>query len=193
MVKPVTRNLLMIKINIGCGWRNFGDDWVHIDGGDYEHLDFHDITDLGQFEDNSVDLIYASHVIEYFDREEVIPLLTEWKRVLKRYGVLRLAVPNFPVLAQLYMDNKIKLENILGPLYGKMPMSTKTIYHKTTYDFRSLANLLSSLNFCNIQNYDWRKTEHAKFDDHSQAYIPHMDKENGVLVSLNVECLKDEF
>lgn len=193
MVKPVTRSLLMIKINIGCGWRNFGDDWVHIDGGDYEHLDYRDIADLSQFEDNSVDLIYASHVIEYFDREEVIPLLTEWKRVLKQYGVLRLAVPNFPALTQLYMDNKIKLENILGPLYGKMPMSTKTIYHKTTYDFRSLANLLSSLNFCNIQNYDWRKTEHAKFDDHSQAYIPHMDKENGVLVSLNVECLKDEL
>ena len=65
----------MIKINIGCGWRTFGDDWVHIDGGDYEHLDYRDITDLSQFEDDSVDLIYASHVIEYFDREEVIPLL----------------------------------------------------------------------------------------------------------------------
>ena len=95
----------MIKINIGCGWRNFGDDWVHIDGGDYEHLDYRDITDLSQFEDDSVDLIYASHVIEYFDREEVIPLLKEWKR-LKPYGVLRLAVPNFPVLAQLYLENK---------------------------------------------------------------------------------------
>lgn len=183
----------MIKINIGCGWRNFGDDWVHIDGGDYEHLDYRDITDLSQFEDDSVDLIYASHVIEYFDREEVIPLLKEWKRTLKPYGVLRLAVPNFPVLAQLYLDDKIKLENILGPLYGRMPMATETIYHKTTYDFASLANLLGSLDFCNVREYDWRETEHSQFDDHSQAYIPHMDKHNGVLVSLNVECLKDEF
>ena len=83
MVKPAIRSLSMIKINIGCGWRNFGDDWVHIDGGDYEHLDYRDITDLSQFEDNSVDLIYASHVIEYFDREEVVPLLEEWKRVFK--------------------------------------------------------------------------------------------------------------
>ena len=106
---------------------------------------------------------------------------------------MRLAVPNFPVLAQLYLDNKIKLENILGPLYGRMPMDNTTIYHKTTYDFRSLANLLASLDFCNIQYYDWRSTEHAEFDDHSQAYIPHMDKQSGVLVSLNVECLKDEF
>ena len=68
-----------------------------------------------------------------------------------------------------------------------------TIYHKTTYDFRSLASLLGSLDFCNIQYYDWRETEHAEFDDHSQAYIPHMDKQSGVLVSLNVECLKMSF
>ena len=32
-----------IKINMGCGWRNFGKDWVHIDGGDYPHLDSKDI------------------------------------------------------------------------------------------------------------------------------------------------------
>jgi hypothetical protein len=33
----------MIKINLGCGWRNFGKDWYHIDGGDYDHLDSRDI------------------------------------------------------------------------------------------------------------------------------------------------------
>ena len=33
----------MIKINLGCGWRDFGKDWIHIDGGDYSHLDFKDI------------------------------------------------------------------------------------------------------------------------------------------------------
>ena len=43
----------------------------HIDGGDYPHLDSNDIINL-PYENNSVDLIYASHVIEYFDREEVI-------------------------------------------------------------------------------------------------------------------------
>ena len=42
----------------------------------------------------------------------------------------------------------------------------------------------------NIFIYDWRKTEHAQFDDHSQAYLPHMDKKNGELISLNVESNK---
>ena len=35
-----------MRFNIGCGWRDFGKDWVHIDGGDYPHLDSKDITKL---------------------------------------------------------------------------------------------------------------------------------------------------
>jgi hypothetical protein len=42
----------------------------------------------------------------------------------------------------------------------------------------------------NTRKYDWRKTEHAAIDDFSQCYYPHMDKENGRLMSLNVECEK---
>ena len=41
-----------------------------------------------------------------------------------------------------------------------------------------------------VRRYDWRETEHANVDDFSQAYIPHMDKERGVLISLNVEWLR---
>ena len=179
----------MIKINMGCGWRNFGKDWDHIDGGDYSHLDSKDIFNL-PYEDGSVDLIYASHVIEYFDRDEVKDVLNEWIRVLKPGGKLRLAVPNFSEMAILYSKDIIKLNDILGPLYGKMPMGKETIYHKTTYDFNSLENLLIDLGLKEIKKYDWKDTEHSKFDDHSQAYIPHMDKDNGTLISLNVECKK---
>ena len=179
----------MIKINMGCGWRDFGKDWIHIDGGDYPHLDSKDIFSL-PYEDNSVDLIYASHVIEYFNREEVKDVLNEWIRVLKPNGKLRLAVPNFEEMVTLYLDGEIELSAILGPLYGQMPMGEETIYHRTTYDYLSLENLLSELGMKNVVKWDWRKTSHSKFDDHSQAYIPHMDKENGVLISLNIECQK---
>ena len=179
----------MIKINMGCGWRNFGNDWLHIDGGTYPHLDSNDIFNL-PYQNNTVDLIYASHVIEYFDREEVINLLKEWIRVLKSGCILRLAVPNFEIMTKLYLNRQISLKNILGPLYGKMEMGNQMIYHKTVYDFDSLKLLLKNLNMQNIEKYDWRKTEHSNFDDHSQAYIPHMDKKNGTLISLNVECIK---
>ena len=65
-----------------------------------------------------------------------------------------------------------------------------SLYHRTTYDYDSLSTLMESLSLTGIQKYDWRNTSHANFDDHSQAYIPHMDKENGVLVSLNVQGVK---
>jgi len=184
----------MNRINMGCGWRNFGHDWIHIDGGDYEHLDYKTgVIEIPQLENESADLIYASHVIEYFDRNEVTEVLLEWKRILKPGGTLRLAVPNFAILSSLYLEGKIKLGNALGPLYGRMEMDGGYIYHKTTYDFESLKLLLDSLGFENIRMYDWRETEHAHFDDHSQAYFPHMDKENGTLISLNMECEKSEF
>jgi len=178
-----------MKFNIGCGWRNFGKSWIHIDGGDYDHLDSSDIY-LKDYENGSGDLIYASHLIEYFDREEVVPLLKRWKNVLKPNGVLRLAVPDFDVCAKLYTDGKYPLDRFLGVLYGKMPMGDKTIYHKTTYDYFSLTALLNEIGMRKVKKYNWKNTEHAQFDDHSQAYLPDMDKENGILISLNVECIK---
>ena len=184
----------MTKLHLGCGWRNFGDELVHIDGGDYEHLDHDDITNL-PYEDESVDLIYASHVLEYFDREEVLDILSEWTRVLKKGGVLRIAVPDFESMAIMYVMNKntlnkVELRSFLGPLYGKMQMGDQTIYHKTTYDFDELSNILKSVGIESVTRYDWRQTEHSEFDDHSQAYLPHMKKDTGVLMSLNVECKK---
>ena len=174
---------------MGCGWRNFGTEWIHIDGGDYPHLHSKDIAKL-PFEDESVDLIYSSHVIEYFDREEIVQILREWNRVLKTNGVLRIAVPNFQAMAYLYLSRSYPLENFLGPLYGQMKMGEHSIYHKTVYDYESLEKLLLNNGFKSVCKYNWEDTEHSQFDDHSQAYLPHMDKENGVLVSLNVECLK---
>jgi len=180
----------MIKINMGCGWRDFGRDWIHIDAGKYKHLDYYSITDLDGIEDDSVDLIYASHVLEYFDRQSVPSLLKEWKRVLKPEATLRLAVPNFHEISRLYSNGSYPLNNFVGLLYGRMPMGEQTIYHKTVYDFSSLKKVLEDCGFRDIKNYDWRETSHSEFDDHSQAYLPHMNKEEGTLMSLNMECKK---
>ena len=179
----------MKKINLGCGWRDFGSDWIHIDGGNYSHLDSKNIIDL-PYNDNTIDLIYASHVLEYFDRTEAIDVLNKWHSKLKPNGILRLAVPNFKEIARLYIIEGYDLSKFLGSLFGKMYMEEELIYHKTTYDFVSLSSLLSQFNFSQVNYYNWKDTEHAEYDDHSQAYIPHMDKENGTLISLNVEAVK---
>ena len=179
-----------MKLHIGCGKRYFGNDWIHIDGSNYPHIKYHNIIEL-PFEDDTVDLIYSSHVLEYFDREEVIDVLKEWRRVLNSNGILRLAVPNFSACAQLYVNNDMPLSKFVGMFYGKWKMTEDTtIYHKTIYDFISLKKVLEENGFTNVKYWNWRETDHGNIDDYSQAYLPHMDKENGTLVSLNIECVK---
>ena len=178
----------MKKINLGCGWRNFGKDWIHIDGGDYPHLDSKDIINL-PYENNSIDLIYSSHVIAYFDRDEIKKIISKWYDKLKPGGIFRVATPDFNIITKLLHEG-YSLKEFLGPLYGKMNMGSKIIYHKTTYNYNDLKTLLLECGFSKVNFYNWKNTEHSNFDDHSQAYIPHMDKENGTLISLNVEATK---
>lgn len=179
----------MIKLNLGCWKRNFGPEWLHIDKCNLPHIYSHDIANL-PFNDNSVDLIYCSHALEYFDRSEAEEVLESWYSKLKEGGTLRLAVPDFDALWELY---KIEgnLDLLLGPLYGKMDIDGNKIYHKTVYDYHSLVMLLRKVGFRDAERYDWREIEpHNIHDDHSQCYYPHMDKENGLLLSLNVQCVK---
>ena len=161
-----------VKLHIGCGKRDFGPDWISIDSQQLPHITLHDVTKL-PYKEGEVKLIYASHLIAYFDREEVIPLLKEWYRVLKPKGCLRLATPDWDVLR--------KVNNpMLGPLYGKM--NNPSIYHKTVWNFKQLKEVLESIGFYKVRRYDHTKTEHATFDDHSAAYF------EGKLISLNIEC-----
>jgi len=53
-----------------------------------------------------------------------------------------------------------------------------------------LSKLLKLVGFKNIKNYDWSKTFHYKYDDHSQAFFPHMNKKDGLQISINMECQK---
>ena len=178
-----------LKLHIGCGSKYFGKDWVHIDKETYNYVDGHDVESL-LYSDESVDLIYASHLIEYFDGEAVVRVLKEWWRVLKYGGTLRLAVPDFEAMARLYVEKMFPLVSFIGPLYGKMMVQFIPTYHRMVYDYDSLSALLGSCGFRNIRRWDWRETEHAQFDDCSQAYLPKMDKINGTLISLNTECEK---
>jgi SAM-dependent methyltransferase len=180
----------LLKLHVGCGKR-FIPGFVHIDQAAFPHVDHvQDIRRLPNFADNTVSLIYACQVIEYFAREEVMDVLVDWRRVLAPGGVLRLSVPNFAVISRLYQAG-LKLDWFLGTLYGRMPDGKNGfIYHRTTYDEPSLRELLSRLGFNNICLWDWRQTEHAAVDDYSQAYFPHMEKEHGILFNLNMQARK---
>jgi predicted SAM-dependent methyltransferase len=180
----------LLKFHVGCGKR-FIPGFVHIDQADFPHIDYRqDIRGLRNFPDGCASLIYACQCITYFDRVEVMEVLAEWHRVLAPGGVLRLSVPNFAVLAKLYMAG-FKLDWFLGTLYGRWPDDKGGfIYERTTYDEASMREVLEKLGFKDIRLWDWRETEHAHIDDFSQAYFPHMDKERGLLFNLNMQGKK---
>ena len=180
-----------MKLHLGCDKR-FIPGFVHIDLADYPHIDHrHDVRSLPMIADASADLVYACHILEYFDRVEVQAVLAEWTRVLKPGGVLRLAVPDFEALIAVYAETR-DLNRVIGPLYGRWPVpgTVTTIYHRTVYDFASLKSVLEAAGLEKARRWDWRATEHAGTDDYSQAYFPHMAKEQGRLISLNVEATK---
>lgn len=174
-----------MKLHLGCGKR-FIDGFIHIDAVDYPHIDHvTSIDNLSFIQDESVDLIYNCHVLEHFKRRDVNRVLAEWYRVLKPGGILRISVPDFEKLCIVYEDTK-NINLIIGALFGRQDYLYNI--HYNVFDFLSLQKVLNDSGFIDVHRYDWQDTEHANVDDFSQAYIPHMDKKNGVLISLNLEA-----
>src|SRR5689334_12456270 len=121
-----------LQIHLGCGKRNLPG-FINVEQADFDHVHYRTSIDrLPMFADDSADLIYCSHAFEYFDRQQGAEVLKEWCRVLKPDGILRVAVPDFEVLVQVYIRYG-DLNKILGPLYGRMQILTpepNLIYHK---------------------------------------------------------------
>ena len=183
-----------MKLHLGC-WKRHIRGFIHIDLCDMPHIDFKSSIDhLPFISDSSVELIYCSHALEYFDRFEAKRVLSEWLRTLAPGGEIRLAVPNFSALVELYRISG-SVDKILGPMFGRMEINADAanptvIYHKTAYDEKSLRETLLDAGFIDPCLWDWRLTDHANVDDHSQAYFPHMLKEGGLHLSLNMAAFK---
>lgn len=184
----------MVKLNIGCWKRNFPG-FINIDVLDYPHVHFRQSADeLPMFDNGSVDLAYASHVLEYFTLDEAKKALTEWHRVLKPGGELRLAVPDFAALIEVYKrfgDIRMLRGSIFAivdkVLYTKEGVP---VFHKMIWDFKLLEETLEEIGFTNIRRYDWKEFLPEGVIDRSASYIPKNDFEHGVLVSLNVMATK---
>ena len=182
------------KLHLGCGKRNLKG-YIHIDYSSYKHIDYvKPIYPLPFIMDNSVEEIYCSHALEYYDFQEAKLVLCEWKRCLCTNGTIRLSVPDFDQLLKVYKLNNFDINSILGPLYGKWnTLDDKFIYHKIVYTKKKLESLLISVGFKSI--YQWDPLEFfgrdlESFDDYSKAYFPHMDFENGIPISINLIAKK---
>ena len=185
----------MVKLNVGCWKRNYPG-WINIDVLDYPHVHFKiSGEDLPMFEDDSVDLVYASHMLEYFTYGDAKAALTEWFRVLKPGGQLNVCVPDFEALVEVYRKYKDPLM-LRGSIFAIVDKVLKTddgiqVFHKMIYDEALLTRLLGECGFTDIKRYDWKEF-HAKHlpegaMDRSASYLP---PRAGMLVSLNLEAKK---
>lgn len=177
-----------INLHLGAGKRNIPG-FTNVDLSNHKHIHFRrNVNNLKIFKNNSVDYIYASHVLEYFDYDNGLKTLREWKRVLKKRGILRISVPDFESLIKVYKKTK-NIDKIIGPLYGKMKVKDQISFHKCCYDLKKIKSSLKKAGFKNIKKYNWKDTWHKAYDDHSKAYYPHMNQK-GILISLNIYAEK---
>jgi predicted SAM-dependent methyltransferase len=178
-----------MKIHLGCGERHIPG-FLHIDALNVPRVDVVCLAERLPFADGSVSMIYASHVLEHFDRHVYRDVLAEWRRVLMPEGILRLAVPDFAACAAIYYECGLEdgLSGLIGLIVGGQ--RNEYDYHKMVFDEEYLRNDLLAQGFRDVRRWNWRATEHGAIDDFSQAYIPHMRKEDGRLMSLNLEAVK---
>lgn len=93
-----------ILLNLGCG-SHYHKDWVNVDiRSSSPDVLSHDLTQKLPFEDNSVNVVYHSHLLEHFPKCNAANFLSECYRLLKPGGILRVVVPDLEMIVRLYLE-----------------------------------------------------------------------------------------
>lgn len=88
----------MIKLNLGCG-KDIREGYDNIDiFSQNPKVIKGDVTNLSNYQDNSVDEVLALDIIEHFPGVKVLSVLKEWCRVLKPGGLLIIRTPDIEVI-----------------------------------------------------------------------------------------------
>jgi SAM-dependent methyltransferase len=155
--------------------------YLHLGCGLVNHPQFVNIV-----ANNSLDLIYASHCLEHFSHLRISQVLTEWYRTLKPGGILRLSVPDFDLLINIYKENNNDIDTILQPLMGMQLGEYR--FHKTVFNKNSLTLLLHSTGFREVREWVPGSSALTSLNDWSGRKLSANGKEYPV--SLNLESVK---
>jgi len=153
----------MNKVEIGPGNKRIDNSWVTL--GPYEADNIDIVVRWGidslPFKDNSIDLIYASHVLEHIWWYRSLDALKEAYRVLKKDACLELHVPDFEKLVHCYLnkhcgDSWRKFnddDDFMTWLNGRIfTYGGPGNIHRAVFDERYLKKLLSLAGFSSILN-----------------------------------------
>lgn len=171
-------------LHLGCGFRPIKSDDVYtvtnLDVLDYPGVDVVAPAFPLKFEDNIFDIVYASHLLEHYSKRLVQEVLKEWTRVLKKGGQLRVSVPNFAMLAELYI--KYKRLDLVSPILGAQ--SSFYDYHFSIFDEITLTKIMQDAGLTAIHFWKPERVFHTNTWDFSQA------ETMGIKISLNLEGRK---
>lgn len=102
--------------------------------------------------DDSVEEIYASHVLEHFPSCQVAKVLTEWVRVLKPGGNLRVAVPDFEAICKSLISAPQSDRRLLYS-YAYGGQTDDDDFHKSGFDYHSLRCLMRAVGLRHIRRW----------------------------------------
>lgn len=114
-------------------------------------------------EDNSVDYIYSSHVLEHFEKEDAINILKECRRVLKNKGVIRIVLPDLSKLIKDYSNADKFNREYFGfdkDLYVGFIGEIKRMFirgHQWMYDKKTAIEILKIAGFTKINICSFNK------------------------------------
>lgn len=180
-----TNNDGKVYLNLGCGEASAAE-FINIDVEPYPNIHhIQDITELSNFADDSVDMVYASHVLEHIPKDKLIKTLQEWRRVLKTGGLLRFAVPNFDALVDIYIRSGKNVELVRDQVLGQNPPFNN---HYTLWNIDYAKKVLEKNGFVNSRIWNPHTVEHHNFNDRATRTIKVGDED--ILFSLNIEAEK---
>ena len=174
-----------IMLHLGCGEINIPG-FINVDKLPYKHIHYRSgVERLPFIKSNSVELIYISHCLEHIPQSQIGFTLREYYRVLKKGGILRISVPDFKVIVDMY-QNTGNIKNILDPLYGSQEY--KYNFHYIAFDYLYLEWLLKKNSFTEVRKWQFGDGELKSFPDWSGRSIT----VEGIdyKISLNVEAVK---
>ena len=95
----------MKYLNLGCGKKYSNlPEWTNLDFvSSEEQVIAHNLLEGIPFPNDTFDLVYHSHVLEHFSKKDGAKMLSECYNVLKKGGILRIAVPDLEQIARNYL------------------------------------------------------------------------------------------
>ena len=176
-----------VLLHIGCGATN-SPEFINVDARPLAHVHIatDDITSLADFGTGTVDLVYMCHILEHIKSSDLKRVLLEMKRVLKTGGVLRLSVPDFDKLVEVYNGSGRDISAISRQLMGGQDHEYNI--HYSVFNHRRLSELLKEVGFREVVPWDPDNCEHHDFKDRASRKMKVGGSE--IMISLNLEAVK---